>query len=211
VVAPPQHVLLDADGILQELPVGWLERMRPYLGERAEGFLPDTWHDDRAALRGEADFMETLAAEHTARGLPTTAAQLVPAVAHSIEVHPESMRLVRRLQEAGYAVHLGSNQERHRADFMARTLGYDHVFTTSVYSCRVGHAKPEPAYFTAAAALIGAEPHDIVFVDDRLDNVEGARAAGLRAEQWEADESRDDLGIPDLVALLREHGISLDA
>jgi len=137
-------------------------------------------------------------------------AQLEPAIWFTIGVVPETMALVRRLKAAGYGVHLGSNQERHRAAFMGSTLGYDHVFGVSAYSCDLGVAKPDPAYFTRAAELIGADPATILFVDDTEPNVRGAREAGLAAEQWTVDLSRDDRDLPRLVKLLANHGISLD-
>jgi HAD superfamily hydrolase (TIGR01509 family) len=40
--------------------------------------------------------------------------------------------------------------------------------------------KPEPGAFHAIAAAIGVKLSRIVFFDDSLENVEGARAMGLR-------------------------------
>jgi putative hydrolase of the HAD superfamily len=204
------HVLLDADGVLQHLEGGWVARLAPYLGDRAQAFLEAAWSDEHAALRGEEDGVEQLARHLDAHGCTAPVAEVYPAVWHSIDVVPESIALVRRLQEAGYGVHLGTNQQHHRAAYMREELGYDALFATSVYSCEIGHAKPEPAYFTRAAELIGVAPERIVFVDDRAENVAGARAAGLVAEQWELDLDRADRGLGVLEELLAGHGISLD-
>lgn len=205
-----EHVLLDADGVLQYLPGGWREAMRPYLGDRAEAFLEGTWHDELAALRGESDFLVDLARNLTEFGVDTSVEELYPAVWHSIEVVPETMAFVRELQAAGYGVHLGTNQEQHRAAFMRTTLGYDHVFDVSCYSCDLGATKPDPAYFTEAAALIGAAPETIVFVDDTERNVLGAREAGLAAEHWWVDLDAPDRDLPRLRALLAAHGVKPD-
>jgi putative hydrolase of the HAD superfamily len=208
---PVDHVLLDADGVLQYLEGGWVDRLAPYLGDRAQAFLEDAWGSEMSVLRGEADGLEHLGRHLRAHGCATPVEEVFPAVWESIDVLPESMALVRRLQDAGYGVHLGTNQERHRAAYMRTSLGYDALFATSVYSCDIGHAKPEPAYFTRAAELIGVDPDRIVFVDDREENVLGAREAGLRAERWELDLDREDRGLGELEALLAGHGISLDA
>jgi FMN phosphatase YigB (HAD superfamily) len=48
-------------------------------------------------------------------------------------------------------------------------------------SSRMGLRKPERAAFEHIAAEIGVAPGDILFFDDMIENVEGARAAGLRA------------------------------
>jgi putative hydrolase of the HAD superfamily len=68
---------------------------------------------------------------------------------------------------------------------------------------RLGVTKPDPGFFAAAARRVGAEPSTILFIDDSARNVEGARAAGLAAEQWELGHGHDVL-----LALLAGHGVA---
>lgn len=49
------------------------------------------------------------------------------------------------------------------------------------FSARLRLAKPDAAAFAAVLDALGREPGDVVFVDDRIVNVEGARDAGLHA------------------------------
>ncbi|NHC46320.1 HAD-IA family hydrolase [Motilibacter aurantiacus] len=49
------------------------------------------------------------------------------------------------------------------------------------FSCDIPAAKPDPAAYTAALDALGAAAEDVVFVDDRAENVEGARALGITA------------------------------
>ncbi|MEV4469522.1 HAD family phosphatase [Nonomuraea sp. NPDC049504] len=49
------------------------------------------------------------------------------------------------------------------------------------YSGRMGLVKPDKEIYDALARGLDADPSDIVFVDDREENVEGALRAGLRA------------------------------
>ncbi|GAB3833458.1 hypothetical protein [Kribbella italica] len=51
-----RHVLLDADGVLQDLPGGWYAAMEPYVGERAREFLHRTWIDELPMLAGRGDY-----------------------------------------------------------------------------------------------------------------------------------------------------------
>ena len=121
----------------------------------------------------------------------------------SIVVDPASMRLVDALKAAGYDVHLGTNQEHYRGRFMRETLGFDEtLFGVAVYSCEIGLAKPDPAYFEKAVAMIGAAPETVLFIDDKQENVDGARTAGLVAERWELAEGHDRLD-----ELLRRNGV----
>lgn len=48
-------------------------------------------------------------------------------------------------------------------------------------SFEIGAAKPEPMAFHVAVQSLGVDAGEVIFVDDRLPNVEAARAEGLRA------------------------------
>jgi putative hydrolase of the HAD superfamily len=85
---------------------------------------------------------------------------------------------------------------------MRNALGYDALFDVCCYSCDLGVAKPDPAFFAAAARRVAAGPASILFIDDSARNVDGARAAGLAAEQWELGHGHDVL-----LALLASHGV----
>jgi putative hydrolase of the HAD superfamily len=201
-----RHVLLDADGVLQDLPGGWFERLRPWLGDRSEEFIKQSWVDEVPCLRGEGDFFEHLARHLAAYGVDVGVAELFAAVWTSIELVPSSIELVHRLRAAGYGVHLGTNQEQHRAAYMRTELGYDELFDVSCYSWELGAVKTEPVYFEQALALIGAEPGAVVFVDDRLDNVETARSVGLAGIHWTFTD-----GLAALESQLAHHGVRVGA
>ena len=196
------HVLLDADGVLQDLPGGWFERLRPWLGDRAEEFIKESWVAEVPTLRGEGDFFDHLEAHLAAYGVDVGVEELFAAVWTSIELVPSSIDLVHRLRAAGYGVHLGTNQERHRATYMRTELGFDDLFDVSCYSWELGAVKTEPAYFEQAVALIDCEPAEVVFVDDRLDNVETARSVGLAGVHWTFTD-----GLDVLHSHLAEHGV----
>jgi putative hydrolase of the HAD superfamily len=199
-----RHVLLDADGVLQRVPGDWVALVEPWLGPDARGFLEGFWSEEMPALRGEGDFLSLLEDHLRRAGNPADPREVFEAVWLAIEVDPTSRALVDELRAAGVGVHLGTNQERHRAAHMRTVLGYDHLFDVSCYSCDLGAAKPEPAYFERAVALLGDQAAGVLFVDDRADNVEAARSVGLRAEQWHLDDGHDRLR-----AVLHDHGVLL--
>lgn len=201
-----RHVLLDADGVLQDLPGGWFERLRPWLGDRSEEFIKQSWIDEVPCLRGEGDFFDHLERHLAAYDVDVPVQELFDAVWTSIELVPSSIELVHRLRAAGYGVHLGTNQERHRAHYMRTTLGFDELFDVSCYSWELGAVKTEPAYFEQTVALIGAEPGEVLFVDDRLDNVETARSVGLAGVHWTFLE-----GLDEIESRLAEHGVRVAA
>ena len=54
--------------------------------------------------------------------------------------------------------------------------------------------KPDPAIYARAIKRFGILPADALFIDDREDNVQGARAAGMQAHQFvDARDLRDTL------------------
>jgi len=59
-----------------------------------------------------------------------------------------------------------------------RRWGFEEMTDDIVYSHEVGLSKPDPAVYALAAARLGVEPGQIVFLDDAEVNVLAARAAG---------------------------------
>ena len=200
-----RHDLFDADGVIQSIPGGWFAAMEPYVGRRAQEFLHDTWKDEKPTLAGHGDYLPLLAARLIDYEASVPAEEVYRAVWQRIEPDIESLEVVRALRATGYGVHLGTNQERHRAAHMRTALGYDALFDASCYSCDLGVTKPDPGFFAAVARRIGAEASSILFIDDNARNVEGARAAGLAAEQWDLEQRHDVLR-----ALLASHGVVAD-
>ncbi|MEU8222346.1 HAD-IA family hydrolase [Kribbella sp. NPDC048915] len=199
-----RHVLFDADGVLQDLPGGWYSAMAPYLGDRARDFLHETWRDERPMLAGQGDYLPVLAATLEKYGVRTPVTEVYDAVWKNIVLIESSLEAVRALKRSGYGVHLGTNQESYRGAHMRTALGYDELFDVSCYSYDLGVAKPDPEFFTRAAARIGAAPESILFIDDTLRNVEAARQAGLHAEHWTFTQPQ-----PTLQTLLTTHGLTL--
>ena len=58
------------------------------------------------------------------------------------------------------------------------------AFETLALSFKLQAAKPDRVIYERAAALAGVPPRDIFFVDDRPENVVGAREAGFDAVQY---------------------------
>jgi putative hydrolase of the HAD superfamily len=164
-VARPRirHLLFDADGVIQSLPGGWYTLMERYVGQRAQEFLHGAWKQELPLLAGQGDYLPLLAARLAEFGVSAPVEEVYRDVRQRIEPDRESLGLVRALRASGYRVHLGTNQERNRAAHMRNALGYDALFDVC---CYLGVAKPDPAFFAAAARRIAAQPASILFIDD---------------------------------------------
>ena len=113
-------------------------------------------------------------------------------------IDDEVLDIVDAVRDCGHRVALFSNATTRLERDLDR-LGVAEHFDIIVNSSRLGLAKPDPLAFEAAARLVGVKPAECVFLDDREDNVEGARRAGLRAELY--------AGVDALRALLIEVGL----
>ena len=88
------------------------------------------------------------------------------------------------LRTAGWAVHLATNQDHHRAKHLWQHLGLKDHADSLIYSARLGAAKPDAAFFDRAAARVDQPPEALILIDDSAANIAGARAAGWRAALW---------------------------
>lgn len=85
--------------------------------------------------------------------------------------------------------YLFSNSNRvHKAVWTARFARLLEPFEEVFVSCDLGVRKPEPAAFLDIARRIGLPPEAILFFDDTLENVHGARAVGMHAVHVRATE-----------------------
>jgi putative hydrolase of the HAD superfamily len=93
-----------------------------------------------------------------------------------------------RLRADGVALHLATLQEHLRADHLWNALGLRDRFDAMHYAADLGCGKPDPAFFAKVAARTGLAADEMLLLDDRLKNVEAARAAGWRGALWDGAE-----------------------
>lgn len=197
------HVLLDADGVLQDVPApDWEVWARVFVGDDVEELFARVDPLERVAYAGRTDFLAGLAQVLEDLGVTASAEEVHAAVWRRTRPVAASFEIVDALRRNGYGVHLGSNQEPVRAAWMREAFGYDDLLDTSHYSCDVGAAKPERAFFDEVVRRLGVAPETVLLVDDTAENVVGARAAGLAAVHWAVRDGHDAL-----LALLDEHGV----
>lgn len=196
-------LLLDADGVVQRPPSDWRASLADLCGQPGseEQFLAEVFAAERPTLNAPVDFAPRLAEVLERWGSPATVDE---ALAHweRIEPSPAVLSLVGSVRERGVLVGLATNQQQRRARFMTESLGYGEHFDELFFSYRLGHAKPEGAYFEAVLAALGQRPEEVLFVDDHRTNVEAARSVGLAAEVF--DLSRE---VAVLEAHLEAHGL----
>ncbi len=123
------------------------------------------------------------------------------------EVYREVPAVLAGLARQGLRLGVVSNWD-HRLPGLLADLGLDGFFGAIAYSAEVGAEKPDRRIFLRALEDLGVEPAAALHVGDgRLEDVEGAVAAGMRAlhliRNAGGGDLRDLAGLPDLVAAER--------
>ena len=181
-----EAVLWDADGVLQTVPRGWEHTMRPVVEghvEDVDRFLVEAFEAEAPSLRGEVPWTDQLTALLERWGVPELHDRAIEAWFTILPVEP-ARALVRRVRAGGVACHLASNQDRTRAARMDAVHGYADLLDRRFYSCELGRAKPEPAFFEAVLAALRLPAEEVLFVDDNPVNVRTAAELGIRALCW---------------------------
>jgi len=95
------------------------------------------------------------------------------------DFYPDAIACLAALKHRGYRVGLAGNQPAAaEAVLRAMVLPVDYVASSAAWSVE----KPAPEFFARVVALAGAEPEEIAYVGDRVDNdVAPAAQAGMLA------------------------------
>jgi putative hydrolase of the HAD superfamily len=104
-----------------------------------------------------------------------------------------TVALVEDLAAAGHQLALLSNAPAEVADAVSLLPVAQH-FEHLVFSCHVKATKPDPDCYHAALGRLGAQPADVIFIDDRAENVAGADRLGIRGQHFTSpDAARSQL------------------
>lgn len=191
-------LLLDADGVVQS-NLALYGRIEALLEGKATFW--DASPVEQRGLTGELDVAVELQRFLDERGIDLESRVLLDAWCYT-EPDPEAFALVNAVRSHGTPVYLATNQQPVRGGWMRATLGYERHFDDLFFSHELGVAKPDPRFFEAILARVGADPASTLFVDDHEANVDGARRAGLHAE-WHERTS----GASDLARILEGYGV----
>lgn len=98
-----------------------------------------------------------------------------------------------RLKERGFKTAILSNMGDSVHESIERAFDWIGRFDVRVWSYELRIAKPEPAIYKYVLEKLGTRAEETLFLDDKLENIEAARALGMKglvfttAEQLRAD------------------------
>jgi putative hydrolase of the HAD superfamily len=93
---------------------------------------------------------------------------------------PESLEFVRRIARSeNYLMAVISNESAEINAYRIQKFNLRDIFVAFFSSCYVGIQKPDTRIFQMALRVMQRDASECIFVDDRAENVEGARKAGM--------------------------------
>jgi putative hydrolase of the HAD superfamily len=188
-MTPIQAVLFDYGMVLSgpPEPAAWA-RMRSITGLDEDllhrGYWAHRHPYDRGDLTGQAYWHNI---GHDA-GIILTPTQIEDLIAADLDlwgqINAPMLAWAQSLQRAGITTGILSNiGDAMSAGYVAR---FDWLadFNHCTWSHSLKLAKPEPAIYTHAAQSLKTPPANILFIDDRIENIHAAQSTGMQAIQY---------------------------
>lgn len=190
-------IMVDVDGVLVTHPhaAGWSVHLERDLGiaveELQNRFFNVHWTE---IICGRASLRERLGPVLLNLPSDVTCDQLIEYwFSHDSHLNLDLLGELDTLRTEGFKTHLATVQEHERARFLWDSLGMRDHFDGLHYAADLGCKKPDIEFFQLVEKRTGHQPNEIFFIDDRIENVEGARKAGWNAALWTAHSNLRDL------------------
>lgn len=100
----------------------------------------------------------------------------------------ELIGLIELLRAKGIKTYLATNNEHHRTNYLAKTVGLEKYFDKIYSSALVGHKKTAKEFYNYILTDTGHTPDELLFFDDDPENVEGAKILGIKSYVYEGIE-----------------------
>ena len=108
--------------------------------------------------------------------------------------NPAMLAWQEQLKQCGLLTAILSNMGDNVLANIEREYAWIHRFDVLVWSFQLHLAKPDPAIYRHMLNELGVEPAEMLFLDDKIENIEAARALGIQAIQFSTLEHlRSDL------------------
>jgi len=101
---------------------------------------------------------------------------------------PEMIALHREVRRNGFKTFIFSNTNDLAVEHIRRSYPFFSEFDGYILSYEVGGMKPQPEIYAAMEKMTGKSGADLIYIDDRPENIETGKARGWRAILHETPE-----------------------
>lgn len=196
-IAAPQAIVFDFGGVLTGEPNR--EAVITFICQSfhfsAEEFEKVNQEKRQAVKQGKTDEEFWIAyAKNKGIKLPANwSASFKSVMKDAIGVNPEMYALIDQLKEQQIPVALLSNIDE-RLSKLIRDFGLYEPFNPCLLSCEIGIEKPDLKAYELLLTELNLPAKEVIFIDDRPENIEAAKAVGLDAILFQSEQQlREEL------------------
>ncbi len=120
-------------------------------------------------------------------------------IAESLVLAEGAEKLINDLRNNGFLLAIGSSAPRENIDFICSRIPLLGCFSVYVAGEDVSRGKPAPDTFLKAAKELSLAPNRCVVVEDAVQGIQAAKAAGMHVVALTTTRSRKDLQDADLI------------
>jgi beta-phosphoglucomutase len=195
-------VIFDLDGVL--IDSGWAHRQSWYdLAEREDLDMSDEFFTGTFGMQNYQIlpmlYGRDLSREEIDRLSDWKEQRYRDLIAEKLTLPPGGARLLSELKGEGFLLAIGSSAPRANLDMVLERLCLNHYFDACVTKQDVANGKPAPDTFLKAAQKLALPPHCCVVVEDAVQGVEAAKAAGMPVIALTTTRDRPALSQADMI------------
>jgi putative hydrolase of the HAD superfamily len=204
---PPIRSVIFDYGNVVSLPQGVseIERMASVCGLSLDRFREQYWRFRLSYDRGKLTPEAYWASVTDAQGPLLNPEQLAHVLTLDGESwahpNPNTLEWVKRLKREGFGVAILSNMPRSVSDYLTSNCDWLGWFDCCIYSYAIGCAKPEPGIYKYCLDTLKLAASEVLFLDDRSENVKAACELGIRSVLFDSVEhtstrAANEFGLP---------------
>ncbi len=175
-------ILFDADGVLINGEMFRIRLLEDYglSSEITKPFFSGPFID---CITGRADLKQVLPPYLKEWKLDKTVEEFLDywfKSEHNID--QELVETIHTLRSNGLRCYLATNQEIYRIQYMLDKMGFANCFDKIFASAHLGYKKPAQEFFIKIYDELGVNKDEVLFWDDRQENIDAAKQFGINAE-----------------------------
>ena len=170
-----------------------IDRIAKRIGVEREKFEPLLW-----SLRGEYDRGTINAQDYYKQiisrlGVNVDDKSIDEIIAMDLEswknINSGTAALMEDIKKAGYVLGILSNMPHDFLAWARKNIPVLSLPQVSIFSCELNLVKPEAAIYRKLLAALNMEGGEVVFFDDRAENIEAAKVLHIEGVLWQNPEA----------------------
>jgi putative hydrolase of the HAD superfamily len=210
-------LIFDFDGLILDTEVAIFEAWRELYSSHGHPLTMETWAQcvgsDFGHYDPAADLERMLERKLDWQQITQQRRKRVSEILQGKQEMPGVRNRLQEARDHGVACAVASSSSHDWVDGWLARLGLAEFFSSTTCLEDTGKAKPDPGLFLLAAEKLGAEPAEVIVLEDSLNGLRAAHAAAMRCVivpcdltrhltfegAWRQLRSLEEITVPELV------------